>query len=109
MTMLRDDRVRVPNRPLGRPPVGAADSVGAGWPDAPGLTGREDQILELIGQGLTNREIGARLGITEKTVKNTVTSVLAKLGMQRRTQAAAYVAVRGWHRATPVRPLRAAG
>ncbi len=59
-----------------------------------GLTPREDQILGLIGLGLTNREIGGRLGIAEQTVKNTVTMVLAKLGVQRRTQAVIYVTVR---------------
>ncbi|MET3806630.1 DNA-binding NarL/FixJ family response regulator [Nakamurella sp. UYEF19] len=58
------------------------------------LTPREDQVLRLIGLGLTNREIGGRLGIAEKTVKNTVTVVLAKLGLQRRTQAVIYVTVR---------------
>lgn len=54
------------------------------------LTRRERQALELITDGLTNREIGARLGITEQTVKNYVSGLLAKLGMQRRAQVAAY-------------------
>lgn len=58
------------------------------------LTPREDQILELIGEGLTNRQIGTRLNICEKTVKNTVTVVFAKLGLQRRAQAAVYVTER---------------
>lgn len=53
---------------------------------------RESQILGLIADGLTNRQIGERLGIAEKTVKNYVSSLLSKLGMQRRTQAAAYEA-----------------
>ena len=57
------------------------------------LTAREGQVLSLIGQGLTNREIGGRLGIAEKTVKNTVTVVLAKLGFQRRAQAAIYITI----------------
>jgi DNA-binding CsgD family transcriptional regulator len=61
---------------------------------AAGLTPREDQVLGLIGLGLTNREIGDRLGIAEKTVKNTVTAVLSKLGVQRRGQAIIYVTVR---------------
>ena len=60
-----------------------------------GLTDQEQRVLELIGEGLTNRQIGERLFLAEKTVKNYVTSVLAKLGMQRRTQAAAWVAKRG--------------
>ena len=52
------------------------------------LTPREEEILDLIAEGLTNREIGERLYLAEKTVKNYVSSLLAKLGMKRRTQAA---------------------
>ncbi|MEN3582719.1 response regulator transcription factor [Streptomyces sp. ZYX-F-203] len=58
------------------------------------LTERERRILELIGEGLTNRAIGARLHLAEKTIKNYVSGLLAKLGMERRSQAAAYVARR---------------
>ncbi len=58
------------------------------------LTETERKILQLIGDGLSNREIGERLGVTEKTVKNHVTAVLAKMGFKRRTQAAAWVAAR---------------
>jgi DNA-binding NarL/FixJ family response regulator len=47
-------------------------------------------ILELIGEGLTNRQIGERMFLAEKTVKNYVSGLFAKLGMERRTQAAAY-------------------
>jgi DNA-binding NarL/FixJ family response regulator len=57
-----------------------------------GLTGQERRILELIGEGLTNRQIGERLFLAEKTVKNYVSSLLSKLDMQRRTQAAALAA-----------------
>ncbi|MEV7795817.1 response regulator transcription factor [Streptomyces sp. NPDC087512] len=57
-----------------------------------GLTVQERRILELIGEGLTNRAIGERLHLAEKTIKNYVSSLLAKLGMQRRSQAAAFVA-----------------
>ncbi|MET8572545.1 response regulator transcription factor [Streptomyces sp. NPDC004783] len=57
-----------------------------------GLTDQERRILELIGEGLTNRAIGERLHLAEKTIKNYVSSLLAKLGMQRRSQAAAFVA-----------------
>jgi DNA-binding NarL/FixJ family response regulator len=57
-----------------------------------GLSGQERRILELIGEGLTNRQIGERMFLAEKTVKNYVSSLFAKLGMQRRTQAAAYAA-----------------
>jgi DNA-binding NarL/FixJ family response regulator len=53
-----------------------------------GLSYQEKMVLKLIGEGLTNREISERLGIVEKTVKNYVSAVYAKLGMQRRTQAA---------------------
>jgi two-component system response regulator DevR len=52
------------------------------------LTEQERTVLALIGQGLTNREIGASMSLAEKTVKNYVSSVLAKLGLQRRTQVA---------------------
>ena len=55
------------------------------------LTEQERRILELIGEGLTNREIGERMFLAEKTVKNYVSSVLAKLGLVRRTQAAVLV------------------
>jgi DNA-binding NarL/FixJ family response regulator len=56
------------------------------------LTDQERKILELIGEGLTNRQIGERLYLAEKTVKNYVSALFAKLGMERRTQAAAYAA-----------------
>lgn len=56
------------------------------------LSDQERKILELIGDGLTNRQIGERMFIAEKTVKNYVSSLFAKLGMQRRTQAAALAA-----------------
>lgn len=56
------------------------------------LTDQERRILDLIGEGLTNRVIGERLHLAEKTIKNYVSSLLSKLGMERRAQAAAYVA-----------------
>jgi two-component system, NarL family, response regulator DevR len=59
-----------------------------------GLTEQERRILDLIGEGMTNRAIGERLHLAEKTIKNYVSSLLAKLGMERRSQAAAYVARR---------------
>ena len=52
------------------------------------LTPQERRILELIAQGMTNRQIGNELFLAEKTVKNYVSSLLAKLGLERRTQAA---------------------
>lgn len=55
------------------------------------LTRQEGRVLELVAEGLTNAQIGRRLGIGEKTVKNHVTSLLFKLGFERRTQAAVYL------------------
>ena len=54
------------------------------------LSEREREVLDLIADGLTNKQIGERLFLAEKTVKNHVSGLLAKLGMQRRTQAAVY-------------------
>ncbi|MET9055725.1 response regulator [Streptomyces sp. SID8359] len=71
MARLRGDAVR-DDRPSG---------VGA-------LTAREQDILALVGEGLTNREIGLRLHLAEKTVKNNISRILAKLGVERRVQAA---------------------
>jgi DNA-binding NarL/FixJ family response regulator len=60
------------------------------------LSDQERRILDLIGEGLTNRQIGERIFLAEKTVKNYVSNLLAKLGLQRRTQAAVMVSkVRG--------------
>jgi DNA-binding NarL/FixJ family response regulator len=71
-----------------------AQSPSPSVPDAPELTLRERQVLGLIADGLTNRQIGERLELAEKTVKNYVSGLLAKLGMERRTQAAVYGARR---------------
>ncbi len=54
------------------------------------LTHRERQVLDLITDGLTNRQIGEQMFLAEKTVKNYVSSLLSKLGMERRTQAAVF-------------------
>jgi two-component system response regulator DevR len=54
------------------------------------LTQREREVLDLISEGLTNRQIGERMFLAEKTVKNYVSSLLGKLGMERRTQAAVF-------------------
>jgi two-component system response regulator DevR len=62
-----------------------------GDPRVASLTAQERRVLMLIGQGLTNRQIGAELFLAEKTVKNYVSSLLAKLGFERRTQAAIYI------------------
>ncbi len=56
-----------------------------------GLTAQERTLLGLIGEGLTNKQIAARMFLAEKTIKNYVSRLLAKLGMERRAQAAAFV------------------
>jgi DNA-binding NarL/FixJ family response regulator len=63
---------------------------GAGDPRYASLSPQEQRVLELIAKGLTNREIARQLYLAEKTVKNYVSSVLHKLGLQRRTEAAVY-------------------
>ena len=57
-------------------------------PELAGLTEQELKLLALIAEGLTNRQIGERMFLAEKTVKNYVSSILSKLGLERRTQAA---------------------
>jgi DNA-binding NarL/FixJ family response regulator len=57
-----------------------------------GLTDQERKILDLIAEGLTNRQIAERIFLAEKTVKNYVSNMLAKLGMERRTEAAVFAA-----------------
>ncbi len=61
-------------------------------PELAALTDQERKILALIAEGLTNRQIGERMFLAEKTVKNYVSSILAKLGLERRTQAAVLAA-----------------
>ena len=56
------------------------------------LTGQERRILELLADGLTNRQIADEMFLAEKTVKNYMSSLLSKLGMHRRTEAAVYAA-----------------
>ena len=65
-----------------------------------GLTDQERRILDLIAEGMTNRQIGEQLFLAEKTVKNYVSNLLAKLGMSRRSEAAAYAARLSERRAT---------
>ena len=60
-----------------------------------GLTEQERVLLSLLGEGLTNKQIAARMFLAEKTVKNYVSRLLAKLGMERRTQAAVFVSKLG--------------
>jgi two-component system response regulator DevR len=70
-----------------------------GDPRLDALSTRERDVLALIADGLTNREIGERLSLAEKTVKNYVSGLLSKLGLQRRTQAAAVQ----WESRSPAR------
>jgi DNA-binding NarL/FixJ family response regulator len=64
---------------------GASDELGA-------LTSQEQKILLLVAEGKTNKEIAAEVFLSDKTVKNYVSSILSKLNLQRRAQAAAYIA-----------------
>ncbi|MGW0687605.1 response regulator [Streptomyces sp. NPDC002754] len=66
----------------------AQGSAGAPAAEGADLTERERDILALVGEGLTNRQIGRRLFLSEKTVKNNISRLLAKLGVERRIQAA---------------------
>lgn len=79
-----------------------ADRLRSGWSDPAGedprlrsLTPTEHRILVHVAEGLTNRQIGETMSLAEKTVKNYVSAVLAKMGMERRTQAAVYAATHG--------------
>jgi two-component system response regulator DevR len=69
----------------------------------PDFTAQERRILALIAEGATNREIGERLGVTEKTARNHVSAILSKLGLRNRTEVAVYVTRR---LATPPRRVR---
>jgi NarL family two-component system response regulator LiaR len=73
----------------------AADARGAEDANL-GLTGREREVLELVARGLSNKLIARELGIAEKTVKTHVSSILGKLGVTDRTQAALLAVRRGW-------------
>jgi two-component system response regulator DevR len=73
------------------------------------LTDQEKRLLGLIAEGLTNRQIGERMYLAEKTIKNYVSNLLAKLGMHRRTEAAAYAARLAERRQREGRPGRQPG
>jgi DNA-binding NarL/FixJ family response regulator len=78
----------VTTRVLERMRTGATDEP----EELASLTDQERRVLALIAEGLTNRQIGERMFLAEKTVKNYVSSLLAKLGLERRTQAAVLAA-----------------
>jgi two-component system, NarL family, response regulator DevR len=78
-TLLEDVGPSAPRSRAAGPP--GSDRLGR-------LTDQERTVLRLIGEGLTNRQIGVRMGLAEKTVKNYTSHLLAKLGLERRTQAA---------------------
>jgi two-component system, NarL family, response regulator DevR len=69
-----------------------------------GLTPQERTLLDLVAEGLTNRQIGERMFLAEKTVKNYMSSLLSKLGMSRRTEAAAFGARLAERREHPKQP-----
>jgi DNA-binding NarL/FixJ family response regulator len=79
----------------GTGPIRSAPSAA---PEGPALTRREIEILQLVADGLSNKEIGVRLSITEGTVKNHVHNALEKLHLENRIQAAAYVVRQGMGR-----------
>ena len=79
-------RCSVTGQPIARPHAIQQED------DLRDLTAQELRILDLVGEGLTNRQIGSRMHLAEKTVKNYVSNLLMKLGMCRRTEAAALIA-----------------
>ena len=84
---------RVAARPgAHQPGPGAAPATSRSPTSWPGSPTRSASVLDLIAEGMTNRQIGEQLFLAEKTVKNYVSNLLAKLGMSRRTEAAAYAA-----------------
>lgn len=82
---------------------GGSGRVAGVRPEAPPVTRRELEILRLVADGLSNKEIGRKLSITEGTVKNHVHNALEKLHMDNRVQAAAYVVRQGLGR-KPTQP-----
>jgi two-component system nitrate/nitrite response regulator NarL len=83
-------QIRDGSSPLSSLPPGAGER-----PEAPALTRRELEVLQLVADGLSNKEIATNLFITEGTVKNHVHNALEKLQLENRTQAAAYIVRQG--------------
>ncbi|MDN3444006.1 response regulator transcription factor [Microbacterium sp. APC 3901] len=97
--LLRSIRAVAQGQRLIRPSMvrhvaGMVDRADTADPRFGALSTREKEVLALIAEGLSNRQIGDRLGLAEKTVKNYVSSLLNKLGLERRTQAAVLQAER---------------
>jgi two-component system response regulator DevR len=91
--------------------AGAVDRVRQGWtskadsdPRLRLLSPQERRVLDHVAQGLTNRQIGEAMSLAEKTVKNYITAVLGKLGLERRTQAAVFAVTHPEQPAPPGRP-----
>lgn len=78
------------------PASSTMSTTGMQSPRPTDLTGREVEVLRLIAQGATNREIAEQLVISEGTVKNHISSILSRLGLRDRTQAAIYARESGW-------------
>jgi DNA-binding NarL/FixJ family response regulator len=92
------DRARSLAEPVGHLRVlrqldGLTEAAGGARRD--GLTARETEVLRLLGEGLSNRDIAGRLVISENTAANHVRNILAKTGSDNRTQAAMYAAAQG--------------
>ena len=83
-----------PGRHRAGPRAGPADRGGSANDELSGLTSQEQKILVLVAEGKTNKEIAADVFLSDKTVKNYVSSILSKLNLERRAQAAAFVAKR---------------
>ncbi|MET7396672.1 response regulator transcription factor [Dactylosporangium sp. NPDC005572] len=91
--------VRLAHRGVAQFDASVARRLAAGLPEpapsAGGLSGRELEILRLVSQGRTNREIGSRMHLSEGTVKNHISRILGRLHLRDRTQAALYARDRG--------------
>ena len=86
------EAVAARDAPLRRPCNGIAQRVAAAAAEVRATTPRELQVARLLADGLTNRQVGVRLGISEKTAENHVDNILSKLGFASRAQVAAWVA-----------------
>ncbi len=78
-------------------------------PRLAGLSSQERRVLDLLADGLTNRQIAAQMFLAEKTIKNYVSNLLAKMGMSRRTEAAVYAARHGRGPSSSTEHLRGQG